>query len=282
MKIFVPSDVPSRKARTFRNNYGVMTHDTGNLFLFAGDQKIEHLNQDFVGEGISPESADPKHMFAIANIEHIGAFATQLGLIARYGASYPKVNYIVKLNSKTNIIPTEARDSLSEQLWSIHNVATFKKNSGLNICGVGYTIYLGSEYESLMLQEAAQTIFNAHQEGLIAILWIYPRGKHVRAYSPEQLAGAAGVANALGADFVKLAIPRQANYADLSIATQAAGNTKIIVSGGSKVDEETFLKDLQNQINHGTCGTAIGRNLFQRSFNNALEFSKKIAAVVYK
>ena len=248
MEINIPADIPSQCIRTFRNNYNLITHDNNLLFLFAGDQKIEHLNQDFFGENIPPEVANPQHLFAIADNYVIGAFATQLGLIARYGAQYPKINYIVKLNSKTNLLPAEAHDPMSEQLWSVHDVVTFKKNSGLNICGVGYTIYLGSEYEALMLQQAAQIIFNAHQEGLVAILWIYPRGKHIKSYSPEILAGSAGVANCLGADFVKLSIPRHADYDDLIPAVKAAGNTKIVISGGEKIDEEAFLQDLKEQL----------------------------------
>jgi DhnA family fructose-bisphosphate aldolase class Ia len=36
----------------------------------------------------------------IASRAQIGVFATQLGLIARYGMDYPEVLYLVKLNSK--------------------------------------------------------------------------------------------------------------------------------------------------------------------------------------
>ena len=282
MSYFVPADVPSQRARQFRKNYGSITHETENLFLFAADQKIEHLNQDFFGEGISPEAATPEHLFAIADNSEIGAFATQLGLIARYGARYPKINYIVKLNSKTNALSTEHNDPVSEQLWTVYDAMRFKQDSGLNICGVGYTIYLGSEYESVMIQEAAQIINNAHQEGLVAILWIYPRGKSISGYTPELLAGSAGVANALGADFVKLHLPRHADCNDLIPAVKAGGNTKIIISGGEKVDEDVFLKDLEGQLEKGTYGTAVGRNLFQRPINSAAAFAEKISKIIYK
>jgi fructose-bisphosphate aldolase/6-deoxy-5-ketofructose 1-phosphate synthase len=55
------------------------------FFLFAGDQKVEHLNKDFFGEGIPESSCDPEHMFKIASQSPISAFATQLGLISLYG-----------------------------------------------------------------------------------------------------------------------------------------------------------------------------------------------------
>ena len=53
--------------------------------------------------------------------------------------------------------------------------------AGVNVVGIGYTIYLGSEYESTMMAEAGELIAQAHANGLIVVLWIYPRGKAVKA-----------------------------------------------------------------------------------------------------
>ena len=99
--LFVPVDVPEAKRSAFEKNIALATHETGRLMLFAGDQKVEHMNNDFYGEGISPDDADPEHMFRIASRASIGVFATQLGLVARYGGDYKKIPYLVKLNSKT-------------------------------------------------------------------------------------------------------------------------------------------------------------------------------------
>ena len=64
----------------------------------------------------------------------------------------------------------------------------------MNIVGLGYTIYLGSEYEATMMAEAGELIAQAHANGLIVVLWIYPRGKAVTAEKdPDLIAGAAGV-----------------------------------------------------------------------------------------
>ena len=81
------------------------------------------------------------------------------------------------------------------------------KEAGVNIVGLGYTIYLGSEYEATMMAEAGELIAQAHANGLLVVLWIYPRGKAVKAEKdPALIAGAAGVALCLGADFVKVGI----------------------------------------------------------------------------
>ena len=47
------------------------------------------------------------------------------------------------------------------------------RDNGVNIVGLGYTIYLGSEYESTMLAEAGELIAAAHANGLLVVLWIY-------------------------------------------------------------------------------------------------------------
>src|SRR3954466_3095760 len=108
IKVEVPADVPPPKRAQYVRNFTKMTHGTGRLMLFAGDQKIEHLNEDFFGPGIADDDRDPAHLFRIASQARIGCFASQLGLIARYGAQFPKVPYLVKLNSKSNIVKTSA------------------------------------------------------------------------------------------------------------------------------------------------------------------------------
>lgn len=264
MSIIVPADVSKNKTALFQKNYAHTTACNNHVFMFAADQKIEHLNTDFYGPGIAPEANNPEQLFKLAAQLPISIFATQLGLIARYGNQYPTINYVAKLNSKTNIIAPEQEEPISRQLWSVADVVTFTKNSTLSVCGIGYTLYLGSTHESIMLHEAAQAIYQAHQEGLLAILWIYPRGKYVKHNAVELAQGAAGVANALGADFVKLALPTTMTHEDLVVAIHAAGNTGIICAGGVLTSEQEFIQRLSHYTHAGTAGVAVGRNLFQR------------------
>ncbi|MFC1894968.1 aldolase [Candidatus Dependentiae bacterium] len=286
--VLVPLSVPQEQKEVYVQNYKKITFDLGKLFLFAGDQKIEHLNSDFYGKDISTADATPEHMFKIASKAKIGAFATQLGLISRYGMDYKNINYVLKLNSKTNLVLEKQKEPLSLMINDVDDVVQFKCNSKLNIVGVGYTVYLGSEYESQMLREAAQVVLNAHQNGMIAILWMYPRGKAVKDQNSTQIiAGAAGVAACLGADFVKVNPPKAKNSEqsahDLKQAVLAAGRTKVICSGGTKKDEELFLKELKDQINlGGACGCAIGRNVHQRNLDDAIKFCNKITEIIYK
>ena len=280
----VPADVPQASSEAYIRHYMAVTRETGRLMLFAGDQKVEHLNDDFFGEGVSADDNDPEHLFRIAGKARIGVFAAQLGLIARYGRDYPDVQYLVKLNSKTNLVKTAQCDPMSARWFEVGQVADFHKNSGLRIMGVGYTIYLGSEHESDMLVEAARTVYEAHQHGYITVLWIYPRGKAIKdEKDPHLIAGAAGVAACLGSDFVKVNFPKKERVDSaeaLKEAVLAAGRTKVVCAGGESDDVRLFLQRLHDQIHvSGASGNATGRNIHQKSLQDAIRMCNAIYAV---
>jgi DhnA family fructose-bisphosphate aldolase class Ia len=288
IEIEVPLDIPGEKIEQYKKNMRTVTHGSGRMILFAGDQKIEHLNADYVGDGISAEDSTPKHLFEIAANTRVTAFASQLELIARYARDYPNVPYIIKLNSKTNLAKDE--DPLSLALVTMEQVKRFKEESGLNIVGIGYTVYLGSEHEAQMLAEAGKVVFDAHQEGMLAVLWMYPRGKSIpNILDPKLIAGAAGVAAGLGADFAKVNYPEVEGSADskdraeaFREAIAAAGKTKVICSGGERIEGEEFLKLLWEQIHiSNSAGCAVGRNLHQRSVAEAKSFVNAISAIIY-
>ena len=285
-QVKVPVDVMPEAMDEYVDNYMAATRGTGRLMLFACDQKMEHLNKDFFGEGISPDDADPEHLFKIASQGICGVMAAQRGLIAQYARDYPNVNYLVKMNSKTNLVKTAQADPYSPQLTSLEAVLAMK-DAGVNIVGIGYTIYLGSEQEASMLVEASDLIANAHANGLITVLWIYPRGKAVTEEKDADLiAGAAGVAVCLGSDFVKVNPPKptagETSAQLLRRATTASGRCGLVCAGGSTVDPETFLTQLYDQIHTGGAdGNATGRNIHQRPLAEAVNLTKAISAITF-
>jgi class I fructose-bisphosphate aldolase len=290
-QVRVPADVPAEARETYIDNYLAATRGTGRLMLYACDQKIEHLNDDFYGEGIAAEDAEPEHLFRIGSQGVCGVLAGQRGLVAMYAADYPDINYLVKINSKTHLVKTSAKDPVkhqddpySPQLYDIQTVLDLADN-GVNVVGVGYTIYLGSEYESQMMMEAGQLIADAHSGGMLVVLWIYPRGKAVAdEKDPHLIAGAAGAAVCLGADFVKVNPPKGTDEKSsaelLKEASAAAGRTGLVCAGGSTVDARTFLTQLWEQIHvGGASGNATGRNIHQRSLDEAVRLTKAISAI---
>ncbi len=255
------------------------------FMLYACDQKIEHLNKNFYGPQIPTEINDPAHLFKIAASGRISAMATQLGMIEKYGPHFSSVPYVAKLNSKTNIVPTAQRDPFSRQLWSVEQALQAKKRHKLSIIGVGITVYLGSEYEDQMLEQAANMVYQAQLNDLISILWMYPRGQAVTNDRDGMLiAGAAGVACALGADFAKVNPPHESEGKSsaewLAVASQAAGTTKLICSGGVNIPPRDFLQSLYEQIHIGhTSGNATGRNIFAYPLTQAIAMTQAIAAI---
>jgi class I fructose-bisphosphate aldolase len=283
-EMLVPADVSPEMRDTYIENYLRATFGTGRLMLFAGDQKFEHLNDDFCGKGIDPADNDPEHLFRIANRGVVGVFAAQLGLIVRYGQDYTGTSYLVKMNSKTHLVGTHQKDPRSLQLYTLDIVLDTRKRIK-NIVGVGYTIYLGSEYEAEMLAEAGRLVAEAHAAGLIVVLWIYPRGKAVVDEKDAHLiAGAAGTALCLGADFVKVNAPKAVGDSTsaelLEEASTAAGRTGLVCAGGSQKDPQEFLQQLYDQIHTGgASGNATGRNIHQRPLDEAVRLTQAISAI---
>jgi fructose-bisphosphate aldolase/6-deoxy-5-ketofructose 1-phosphate synthase len=268
----------------FRKNYVKITRGSGRLVLYAGDQKVEHLNDDFFGPGIAPQDNDPEHLFMIASRARIGVYATQMGLIARYGSDYPEVPYLVKLNSRTNLVKTSQADPFSSHWLDIKQVEDFREESGLKILGVGYTVYLGSDHEAEILHQAAQLVYEAHRLGYVTVLWMYPRGRAVKdEKDPHLIAGAAGVAAALGSDFAKVNYPEKPGFESSLVfkeAVQAAGRTKVVCAGGASLDVASFLQRLHDQIHiSGAAGNATGRNIHQKPLDEAVRFCNAIYAI---
>jgi len=290
-KYHVPADVPDELIETFVDNMDAATCGTGKMNLFACDQKIEHLNDDFYdgGKTIPLSSNDPGHLFEIGAKAHaegtIGVLAGQLGLISQYARDYPELPYLVKLNSKSHMVGTSQRDPVSQALWDLDDVAALLHN-GINVVGIGYTVYIGSEYEHEMLTEAATFIRQAHEMGMISVVWMYPRGKAVTdEKDPQLISGAAGVAGCLGADFAKVNYPRafegMTQAESLGIAAQAAGRCGIICSGGGSLPPEEFLARLVDQMKVSGCrGAATGRNIHQKGTEDAVRMTAAWKAVI--
>jgi class I fructose-bisphosphate aldolase len=117
------------------------------------------------------------------------------------------------------------------------------------------------------------------------VLWIYPRGKAVGNEKDAHLiAGAAGAACCLGSDFVKVNPPKgddKASSAEkVKEAAAAAGRTGLVCAGGSTVAADVFLGQLWDQIHvGGAVGNATGRNIHQRTLDEAVRLTKAISAI---
>ncbi len=276
----IPLTVPPQYKKKYQKNFMQLTHNDPQerCFIFAADQRLEHLYDDFHGTEIPHAVGDPEHIFQIAQEAPISALATHFGLIARYAPDFPNIPYIVKMNGKSNLINPELQDPYSSLLFSLETV--LESDSSINLVGLGYTIYLGSRYESAMLREASMVVEAAHSKGLMALLWVYPRGNNLLLKKDQCIsAGATGAAVSLGADFVKIAAPP--SYEELKTAVQNGGNTGVICAGGASQESKQLLSNIKKQLEAGTRGCAIGRNIFQKNRKDAIDLCNQIAKIIF-
>ncbi|MBI2452121.1 fructose-bisphosphate aldolase [Candidatus Pacearchaeota archaeon] len=230
------------------------------------DQGIEHGPADFNDKNINP-----KYIIEIAKKGKFTGIVFQKGIAEKYSKEIrkSKIPLIIKLNGKTNLYQGEP---ISEP------ICTVKEAIKLRASAVGFTIYIGSKYESHMLRHFAKIEKEAHGIGLPVIVWVYPRGKSIKGKKDSELmAYACRVGLEIGADIVK--IHWNGNLKDLQWAVKSAGKTKVVIAGGLKTDEKTLLKNAKDIMNSGAIGLAIGRNVWQNS--KPLEITKKIRKIIW-
>jgi class I fructose-bisphosphate aldolase len=220
----------------------------GKGMLLAYDQGFEHgPSADFNDRNI-----DPNYILDIAVKSEFTGVVLQKGIAEKYYNG--KVPLILKLNGKTNLPKGEP---ISTQVCSVDQAIS------LGAKGVGYTIYLGSAHENVMLQEFGEIQEEAHEEGIPAIAWVYPRGEAVKLdTSPEIVSYAARAGLEIGADAVK--IKYSGSPETFSWAVKAAGLVKVFMSGGPKAPtDEAFLSQVKGAMDAGATGLAVGRNVWQ-------------------
>lgn len=240
----------------------------GKALYLAYDQGLEHgPTEDF-----NDKNVDPRYIIDIARRGKFSAVVFQKGIAEKYNKEIRKsrIPMILKLNGKTNLYKGEP---VSRQL------CTVKEAVKLGAKAVGYTIYIGSAHESVMLQEFEKIEREAHSKGLPVIAWVYPRGKAVKNdASREMMAYAARVGLEIGADIVKMKYGGKLN--DLEWAVKSAGKTKVVIAGGVRKSEKMLLRQVGDIMKSGAAGLAIGRNVWQAK--EPLEITGKIKKLIWK
>lgn len=235
---------------------------SGKAMFLAYDQGMEHGPVEFNDENVSPEK-----IIEIARKGKYTGIIVGKGIAEKYKNEIKKsgVPLILKLNGKTNLYKGEP---MSEQLCSV------KEALKLGAKAVGYTIYLGSEYEHQMLKEFEEIEREAHALGLPVIAWVYPKHglnkKGIMAY-------AARVALEIGADIAKIKLT---NLKELKWAVKSAGKCKIVVAGGEKIPEKEFLNEAKEIMKSGVSGMAVGRNVWKAK--NPIDVSKRLRKIIFK
>ena len=237
----------------------------GKGIFLAYDQGLEHgPSKDF-----NDRNVDPAYIIDLAERGGFTGLVLQKGTAEKYYNG--KVPLILKLNGKSSLPQGEP---LATAICSVEQAIE------LGAKGVGYTIYLGSAHEHIMLQEFGQIQEQAHKHGIPTIAWVYPRGAAVKDdTSKEIVAYAARAGLEAGADAVK--IKYTGDRESFSWAVKSAGKAKVFMSGGPKApSDEDFLAQVRGVMDAGATGLAVGRNVWQHE--DPMRMAAALREIIFK
>jgi class I fructose-bisphosphate aldolase len=259
----------------------------GTLMLLPIDQGIEHGPRDFFP---NPASKDPDYQFRLAAEAGYSAIACQIGLATKYYPDYAgSVPLILKVNGKTDLPP-------SDNAFSTVN-ASVEDAVRLGADAVGYTLYVGSPRQDEDLLQLKMVREDCDRYGMPLIVWSYPRGSAVVAKGGQDsfyaIDYAARMAMEMGADIVKLNMPKinpekdkdapapynEGGFSQEDVIAQtveSAGRSLVVLSGGSKVDDDKLLDQTRAIMQAGGSGVIYGRNVWQREWSEAIEIVEQI------
>jgi len=263
----------------------------GTLLFLPIDQGIEHGPRDFFP---NPASKDPEYQFHLAAEAGYSAIACQIGLASKYYPDYAgQVPLILKINGKTDIPSSD--DALSPLNGSVEDAVR------LGADAVGYTLYVGSPRQDDDLGQLRQVRQDCDRFGMPLIVWAYPRGSAIEAKGGQKtfyaIDYAARMAMEQGADVVKLNLPQidpandkltPAPYNEMEVSqeeavrqvVQSAGRSLVVLSGGSRIDDEHLLEQTRFIMEAGGSGVIYGRNVWQRDHSAAREIIEQIKEIM--
>ena len=281
--------VLSQLARIF--NHGALA-GTGKLVIFPVDQGFEHgPDASFLK---NPPSYDPFYHFDLALSAGCNAYSAPFGFIDSAAREFAgQIPLILKANNS---------DSLYKDPKSPLPAITSGVEEALKLgcSAIGFTIYPGSEDSLSMYESAVKLGREARKAGLPLVIWAYPRGGALSKPAETALdvvAYSAHIACQLGAHIVKVKPPSdffEQKKLDLApsksldqrvshvIRAGFAGKRIIIFSGGPAKGKEELLEEIKLLAKGGAFGSIVGRNVFQRPKQEALELLKQIIEIYKK
>jgi fructose-bisphosphate aldolase, class I len=263
----------------------------GTLLLLPIDQGIEHGPRDFFP---NPDSKDPEYQFRLAAEAGYSAIACQIGLATKYYPDYAgQVPLLLKVNGKTDVPPDD--EAFSPTNASVEDAVR------LGADAVGYTLYVGSPRQDDDLRQLKGVRQDCDRYGMPLVVWAYPRGSAMETKGGRDsfyaIDYAARMAMEMGADVVKLNMPKlnpdkdkdsPAPYNEMEVSQEeairhvvaSAGRSLVVLSGGSKVDDDKLLEQTRFIMEAGGSGVIYGRNVWQREWSAAQEIIEQIKEIM--
>ena len=276
---------------------------TGYLSILPVDQGVEHsAGASFAP---NPDMFDPENICKLAIEGGCNAVASTLGVMGSVARRYAhKIPFIMKFNHNEFLSYPNTYD---QTLF-----ANVKQAFDMGAVAVGATVYFGSAESRRQIWEVSQAFAQAHDLGMVCILWAYTRNaafKHdgVDYHASADLSGQANhLAATLNADIVKQKIAENNGgynalkfgkthpnvYSDLTsdhpidlvryqVANCFMGRTGMINSGGEsgKNDLHDAVRTAVINKRAGGMGLISGRKAFQKPLKEGVALLNAIQDV---
>ena len=299
-RIFIPSDRPNPTLRNMQLlfNTGRLA-GTGYLSILPVDQGIEHS----AGASFSPNPIyfDGENIVKLALEAGCNAVASTLGVLGSVSRKYShRIPLIVKLNHNELLTYPNKFDQIL--------FASVKQAFDMGAVAVGATVYFGSPESSRQIKEISEVFHQAHELGMVTILWCYLRNKAFKIDGADYHLSSdmTGQANYLGAtiqaDIIKQKMPiidggykalnKQGSFGKFSekmytelnsehpidltryqVVNNYMGRIGLINSGGASGDNDLAQVVKTAVINKraGGMGLITGRKAFQKPMKDGIE-----------
>ena len=289
---YYESDNPGVKANLARILMSGKLGGTGKLVILPVDQGFEHGPARSFAKN-SP-AYDPHYHFKLAIDAGLSAFAAPLGMLEAGADTFAgQIPLIMKVNSS---------NSLSNEKTAPSQALTGSVSEAIRLgcSAVGFTVYPGSEMALDMISDIQEIAVEAKDAGLAVVVWSYPRGGIISKEGETAIdivTYAAHMAALVGAHIIKVKPPTSFIEQDeakkvylsenipisllnerIKHVVQSCFNGKrlVVFSGGSSKDKESLLAEIRELYLGGASGSIIGRNSFQRPYNEALALLNQI------
>ncbi|MFH1718735.1 MAG: class I fructose-bisphosphate aldolase [Planctomycetota bacterium] len=307
-RIFIPSDRSNPVLRNMQLlfNTGRLA-GTGYLSILPVDQGIEHS----AGASFAPNPLyfDPENIVKLAIEAGCNAVASTVGVLGSVSRKYShKIPFIVKLNHNEMLSYPNKYDQIL--------FASARQAFDMGAVAVGATIYFGSPESSRQIVEISEVFHQAHELGMVTILWCYLRNNAFKVDGVDHHVSSdlTGQANHLGAtiqaDIIKQKLPvsdggykalnkegtfgkfSEKMYTQLNsdhpidltryqVVNNYMGRIGLINSGGpaGKDDMAQVVKTAVINKRAGGIGLITGRKAFQKPMKEGVELFHAIQDV---
>lgn len=267
---------------------------SGKMVILAMDQGFEH-GPDRSFSHYMP-AYDPHYPYKLAIDAGLSAYAAPLGwLEAGAGKFFGQVPTILKINSSNSLI-----NSATSPDQAI--TASIDDALRLGCSAIGFTIYPGSDASLEQFEELRDLAAEAKAVGLAVVVWSYPRGNLSKngERAIDIISYGAHMAALLGAHIIKVKLPTEhLDHPDIKIAFESNkvpiktledrvkvvvrscfnGKRMVIFSGMEMKQANEIVNEAKVISSGGGFGSIIGRNCFQRPYEEAMSMLKEVINV---